>query len=72
MASGEGDRLGAANDLLCHSSQAPVPCLEEDRRSGRSCRRQGFALQIEGLERLQKSVLHRKEGDRRAGRRTGL
>ena len=37
-----------------------------------SGRRRGFTLQIEGLERLQKSVLHGKEGGCRAGGCAGL
>ena len=37
-----------------------------------SGRRREFTLQIEGLERLQKSVLHGKEGGCRAGGRAGL
>ena len=37
-----------------------------------SGRRRGFTLQIEGLERLQKSVLHGKEGGGRAGGCAGL
>ena len=39
---------------------------------GLLARRPEFALQIEGLERLQQSALHCEEGGRRAGRRTGL
>src|SRR5487761_201620 len=64
-ASAVGTRLSSI--IVCS-----FPCLEEHRKKeGYGCRR-GFALQIEGLERVQESVLHGKEGGSRAGRRAGL
>ena len=49
-----------------------LSCPEEHGKKDRSGRRRAFALQIEGLERLQKSVLHGKKGGCRAGGRARL